>query len=76
MSMTWDLYPSGPEYTAPLRELILDHLVRLITEHLLATIDCAACTRDALSCPAHRDDALIAEDCRAAYLHLAATGAN
>ena len=75
MSMS-DLYPSGPEYTAPLRELIRDHLARLITGFLLDTIDCAACREDALSCPAHRADALLAEDLRAAYLHLADTGAN
>ena len=71
-----DLYPSGPDRAAPLRELILDGLVRIITEFLLETIDCQACSADAASCPAHRDDALLAEDCRAAYLHLAATGAN
>ena len=71
-----DLYPSGPEHTAALRELIRDHLVCLITGFLLETIDCAGCREDAASCPAHQADALLAEDCRAAYLHLAATGAN
>ena len=75
MSMS-DLYPSGPDRTAPLRERILARLAHLITEHLLDTIDCAACREDALSCPAHHADALLAEDCRAAYLHLAPTGAN
>lgn len=73
MSMS-DLFPAGPEYTAPLRELILGGLIGIITEFLLDTIDCAACTRDAASCPAHQADALIAEDCRAAYLQLAAVG--
>lgn len=71
-----DLFPSGPDFTAPLRELILDGLVGIITEFLLETIDCAGCRVDAATCPAHQADALLAEDCRAAYLHLAATGAN
>lgn len=75
MSMS-DLYPSGPDPAAPLRELILDGLARIITEFILATIDCDACNADAASCPDHRDDALLAEECRAAYLHLTATGAN
>ena len=71
-----DVFPSGPDPAAPLRELILDGLAGIITEFLLDTIDCAGCRADALSCPAHHAGALIAEDCRAAYLHLAATGAN
>ena len=75
MSMS-DLYPSGPDYTAPIRELILGGLASIITEFNLATIDCAACNADPASCPDHRDDALLAGDCRAAYLHLAAMGAN
>ena len=79
MSYPQDLFPSGPsgpEYTAPLRQLILDGLALLITDHLLDTINCPACAVDALTCPDHKADAAIAEDCHAAYLHLAATGAS
>ena len=78
MSYPQDLFPSGPadpEYTAPLRQLILDGLALIITDHLLDTADCPACRVNATTCPNHREDALIAEDCHAAYLHLAA-GAN
>lgn len=68
--------PWAPEPADPLRELIRDHLARIITEFLLETIDCAGCRKDAVSCPAHQADALLAEDCRAVYLQLATTGAN
>ena len=52
MSYPGDLYPSGPgpEYTAPLRQLILDGLALLITDHLLDTADCPACRVNALTC--------------------------
>lgn len=75
MSYSCDLFPSGPDPAEQDRQAILDGLALLITEHLLDTADCPACTDGALTCPAHRDDAAIAEDCHAAYLHLAATGA-
>lgn len=67
-----DLYPSGP--AQPPREVILDQIAGIITDYILETLDCAACDEQ-YPCPAHHADAQVAEDCRAAYLHLAA-GAN
>lgn len=72
MSMS-DLWPSGPDPAAPLRQLLLDGLADIIAEFCLETIHCQACRASGGDCPGHQADAVIAEDCLAIYRKLTAT---